>query len=141
MTTHQSPENDPRNAHLFPKEPPQRSGYLEIRDYVDVHAREVYEVKKILSHEIRAQCAPEIEDYVDCTTDRFFTLWQCKQEVLIMRQCLKRIETPEYLARRQDEIMKERLENGESLLRYDLRKKYNRLFHASIPTPSQKAET
>ena len=118
----------------YPVKPPRRAGYLEIREYMTVHETERKEVKKQIGAEIREKCAQEIEEFVDCTTDRLLGIGRCREECFTMRRCLRKHENPEFVKKRTNELIAERLENGTSHLRYGMRKKYNRLFHADIPT-------
>eukprot|EP00439_Symbiodinium_sp_Y106_P006663 s6973_g1.t1 len=93
-----------------------RIPYLEAREAVELEQKELKTVREQIGAEIRAACQPEIDDYVDCCVGRVFTILKCKREALIMRKCLTKIETPEYVAKRTAELMAERENQGASLV-------------------------
>eukprot|EP00386_Alphamonas_edax_P012884 GDKI01039971.1.p1 GENE.GDKI01039971.1~~GDKI01039971.1.p1 ORF type:complete len:174 (+),score=49.50 GDKI01039971.1:49-570(+) len=104
----------------------QRIPYFEIREAVELEQKEIKEAKKLLGTEIRAKCSAEIDDYMDCVVDRFWTILECKKAAHVMRACFLKYETPEFVDKRTKEIMKEREEAGESLMRRVERAKFNR---------------
>lgn len=93
-----------------------RMPYLEAREAVELEQKELKAVREEIGREIREVCRPEIDDYVDCCVGRMWTMMQCKKPALIMRRCMKQIETPEYVERRTREILTEREQSGKSIL-------------------------
>lgn len=95
-----------------------RSPYFMIREATQIEMKELKEAQFQLGNELREKCRPEIDSYVECCTDRVFSMFKaCKQPAIDMRKCLKKVETKEYVDRRTREILEERLANGTSLVR------------------------
>ena len=89
-----------------------------IREATQIEMKELKEAQFQLGNELREKCRPEIDSYVECCTDRVFSMFKaCKQPAIDMRKCLKKVETKEYVDRRTREILEERLANGTSLVR------------------------
>merc|ERR1712032_1021758 len=105
-----------------------RLPYFEAREAITVQRREFEVIDKIIGAETREKCRPEIDDYVNCMVDRYFTLTKCTALCHKMRRCMKYYETPEAVAKRRQEIMNERLDLGCSLLRAEERAQYNKMF-------------
>uniref|UniRef100_A0A0G4IEE0 COX assembly mitochondrial protein n=1 Tax=Chromera velia CCMP2878 TaxID=1169474 RepID=A0A0G4IEE0_9ALVE len=105
-----------------------RIPYYEIRELVDVEEREKKEAQKILGFELRDKCRSEIDEYLDCTIDRFLTISQCLHLNRVMRRCLMKYETREFVDKRTAEITKEREEKGLDLIQRKLRAKHNVFF-------------
>lgn len=103
-----------------------RNSYFEIKESTLVEQKELKEVKKILGFEFREKCRAEIDEYIDCTVNRFWRIYKCKDLLKNMKQCLQKYENLEYIKYREKEIMEERKKNGTSLLRSEERSKYNR---------------
>eukprot|EP00929_Paragymnodinium_shiwhaense_P083768 TRINITY_DN44745_c0_g1_i4.p1 TRINITY_DN44745_c0_g1~~TRINITY_DN44745_c0_g1_i4.p1 ORF type:complete len:213 (-),score=70.24 TRINITY_DN44745_c0_g1_i4:201-839(-) len=93
-----------------------RNVYLEAREAVELEQKELKAVHAEIGRELREMCRPEIDDYIDCTVGRIWTVMQCKRESFLMRRCLKKAETPEFVEKRTMELLKEREESGESLV-------------------------
>ena len=109
-----------------------RSPYFMIREATQIEMKELKEAQFELGNELREKCRPEIDSYVECCTDRVFSIFKaCKQPAIDMRKCLKKVETKEYVDRRTREILEERLRNGRSLVRATDRSMYNDCF---LPT-------
>ncbi|KAF4672613.1 hypothetical protein FOL47_000301 [Perkinsus chesapeaki] len=80
-----------------------RIPYAEVREAVMLERAEEAEVTKIIGAEIRAKCRPEIDEYVDCVTDRYLSLLKCKPIAWKMRRCVKKYETSDFVANRMRE--------------------------------------
>eukprot|EP00435_Cladocopium_sp_Y103_P040978 s572_g11.t1 len=93
-----------------------RIPYLEAREAAELEEREVKVVKEQIGAEIREKCQPEIDDYIDCCVGRIFTILACRKEALIMRKCLMKIETPEYVEKRTAELLAQREANASSVV-------------------------
>eukprot|EP00928_Gymnodinium_smaydae_P046473 TRINITY_DN30968_c0_g1_i1.p1 TRINITY_DN30968_c0_g1~~TRINITY_DN30968_c0_g1_i1.p1 ORF type:complete len:193 (+),score=37.52 TRINITY_DN30968_c0_g1_i1:61-639(+) len=93
-----------------------RVAYLESREAVALEEKELKAVREEIGREVREACRPEIDDYVDCCVGRVFSMMQCKKPALIMRRCMRQIETPEFVERRTRELLKQREEKGMSFL-------------------------
>lgn len=106
-----------------------RNSFFEIKESTLVEQKEHKEVQKILAHEMRDKCRAEIDEYVDCTVGRLWTVLKCKELMKKMRACLKKYENLEYVKFREKQIMEERKKNGTSIMRSDERAKYNRFIN------------
>merc|ERR1719491_1548169 len=93
-----------------------RIPYLEAREAVELEQKELKAVREHLGKDIREQCRPEIDEYIDCCVGRIWTMFQCKPHATRMRRCMAKIETPEWVERRTKELLVEREANGESLV-------------------------
>merc|ERR1719329_920367 len=89
---------------------------MEAREAAELEEKERKAAKQVLGKEIREMCRPEIDEYVDCCVGRLWTIMACKREALLMRRCMKNIETPEFVEKRMREIMAEREAAGESIV-------------------------
>ncbi|KAF4657162.1 hypothetical protein FOZ61_006437 [Perkinsus olseni] len=105
-----------------------RIPYAEVREAVMLERAEEAEVTKIIGAEIRAKCRPEIDEYVDCVTDRYLSLLQCKPIAWKMRRCVKKYETSDFVANRMRELMAEREEAGTSITKRNELSKANKCF-------------
>ncbi|CAD2096454.1 hypothetical protein YYG_04606 [Plasmodium vinckei petteri] len=107
-----------------------RVPYFEIKESTMIEQKEKKEVQKILALELRDKCRPEIDEYVECSVGRLWTILKCKDLMMQMRNCLKKYENFEYIKYRENQIMEERKKNGTSLFRSNERAKYNRFILA-----------
>mmetsp|Transcript_21123 Transcript_21123/g.18037 ORF Transcript_21123/g.18037 Transcript_21123/m.18037 type:complete len:214 (-) Transcript_21123:60-701(-) len=105
-----------------------RIPYAEVREAVMLERAEEAEVTKIIGAEIRAKCRPEIDEYVDCVTDRYLSLLKCKPIAWKMRRCVKKYETSDFVANRMRELMAQREEAGTSITRRNELSKANKCF-------------
>lgn len=106
-----------------------RNPFFEIKESTLIEQKEQKEVQKILALEMRDKCRAEIDEYVDCTVGRLWTVLKCKELMKNMRACLKKYENLEYVKFREKQIMEERKKNGTSIMRSDERAKYNRFIN------------
>jgi len=123
-----------------------RIPYFEIREVLDLECKEKEAATKIFAKEVRDICRAEIDEYIDCMIDRHWTVLACKPLAIDMRNCVRKYETPEYMPRRIDEIMREREKQGEDIIKRQDRMKYNRYFNDSngdgwLPPRPGKPET
>ena len=93
-----------------------RIPYLEAREAVELEQKELKAVREQIGREIREVCRPEIDEYIDCCVGRVWTMMQCKKYALLMRRCMRKVETPEFVERRTAELLKEREEQGKSIV-------------------------
>ncbi|KJP89262.1 hypothetical protein AK88_01140 [Plasmodium fragile] len=106
-----------------------RIPYFEIKEATLIEQKEKKEAQKILSLELRDKCRAEIDDYVECSVGRLWTILRCKDVMINMRKCLKKYENLEYVKFREQQIIEERKRNGTSLHRSDERARYNRFVY------------
>lgn len=106
----------------------QRVPYFEAKEAMDIESKEMKAVRAIIGTELRDHCRPEIDEYVDCMAGRIWTVLKCKPHAKEMRRCLKKIETPEYIERRTNELLEKRQRDGTSLLKSGQRGNYNNCF-------------
>ena len=106
----------PLDAETIEKMRNSRIPYLEAREAVELEQKEIKVVREQIGAEIREKCQPEIDDYIDCCVGRIFTHLACRKQALIMRKCLMRIETPEFVAKRTAELLAEREASASSVV-------------------------
>mmetsp|Transcript_21329 Transcript_21329/g.63650 ORF Transcript_21329/g.63650 Transcript_21329/m.63650 type:complete len:182 (-) Transcript_21329:40-585(-) len=93
-----------------------RLPYFEAREASMLEQKELAAVHESIGKEVREMCRPEIDEYVDCCVGRMFSFIMCKRQAIVMRRCISKIETPEYIDRRVKELLKEREKSGQSLI-------------------------
>eukprot|EP00747_Dinoflagellata_sp_TGD_P182415 gnl/TRDRNA2_/TRDRNA2_36660_c0_seq1.p1 gnl/TRDRNA2_/TRDRNA2_36660_c0~~gnl/TRDRNA2_/TRDRNA2_36660_c0_seq1.p1 ORF type:complete len:195 (-),score=44.18 gnl/TRDRNA2_/TRDRNA2_36660_c0_seq1:145-729(-) len=120
-----------------------RVPYLEAREAVELEQKEVKAARAELGREIREACRPEIDEYIDCCVGRIWTMMACKPKAIAMRRCMKKIETPEYVDKRLEEIMRERESAGTSVVNNvrkgatrERRALYNKAINAEVDDPT-----
>ncbi|KYO01429.1 hypothetical protein PGSY75_0729600 [Plasmodium gaboni] len=86
-----------------------------------------FEIKE--STQLRNKCRAEIDEFVECSVGRMWTILKCKDLMISMRKCLKKYENLEYVKFREKQIIEERKKNGTSLYRSDERARYNRFVY------------
>ncbi|SBT70310.1 conserved Plasmodium protein, unknown function [Plasmodium malariae] len=106
-----------------------RIPYFEIKESTLVEQKEKKEVQKILALELRDKCRAEIDEYVECSVGRLWTILKCKDLMIKMRKCLEKYENLEYVKFREKQIIEERKKNGTSLYRSNERARYNRFIY------------
>eukprot|EP00916_Digyalum_oweni_P017269 GHVL01028248.1.p1 GENE.GHVL01028248.1~~GHVL01028248.1.p1 ORF type:complete len:195 (-),score=34.52 GHVL01028248.1:21-605(-) len=94
-----------------------RHPYFESREEQYLETKERTQAEHLLGRQIRDACRAEIDEYIDCMTPKFLTVYKCRGLCEKMRRCVRKIETPEYVERRLREIMAEREANNTSLIR------------------------
>merc|ERR1712176_1242293 len=89
-------------------------------------------------------CRPEIDEYIDCCVGRLFSVLACKPKALMMRRCMKKIETPEWVERRTAEVLAQREASGQSFVNNattgvtrERRAMYNRSILPTVEDPSE----
>jgi COX assembly protein 1 len=92
-----------------------RPMYTEARERMIFEKAEVKRADEKITHEIRGHCRPEIEEYIDCTTGRLFTVVACRDLAMRMRNCMKKYKLDIDLQGRRAEIIKEFEAQGEVL--------------------------
>ncbi len=108
----------------------QRIPYLEMRE-VEVHkSSEETIAKQIVGKEIRDLCRPEIDEYIDCVTDRMFTILTCKPLSLRMRKCVAKYEVHSgYASQRIEQVLSERqTENENTPADVNYRSQFNKCY-------------
>jgi len=105
-----------------------RSAYFQVREATQLELKELKEAHFEVGCELREKCRPEIDDYMGCCTDRLFSIYRCNEPAIIMRKCLKKVETREFVDARTNQILQQRKEDGRSLIRSDERALYNSCF-------------
>ncbi|SOV13154.1 conserved Plasmodium protein, unknown function [Plasmodium sp. DRC-Itaito] len=106
-----------------------RIPYFEIKESTLIEQKEKKEAQKILALELRNKCRAEIDEFVECSVGRMWTILKCKDLMISMRKCLKKYENLEYVKFREKQIIEERKKNGTSLYRSDERARYNRFVY------------
>ncbi|SCA48308.1 conserved Plasmodium protein, unknown function [Plasmodium ovale] len=106
-----------------------RIPYFEIKESTMIEQKERKEAQKILALELRNKCRAEIDDYVECSVGKLWTILRCKDLMIEMRKCLRKYENLEYVKFREKQIIEERKKNGTSLHRSDERARYNRFVY------------
>ncbi len=92
-----------------------RIPYLEMREVEVQKIGEESIAKQVVGKEIRDLCRPEIDEYVDCVTDRMFTILRCKPLALKMRRCVAKYELHTgYAASRIEQVLQERTSENEN---------------------------
>ncbi|EPY50572.1 hypothetical protein SPOG_00885 [Schizosaccharomyces cryophilus OY26] len=52
--------------------------------------QEEFEIRSIYQEKVKKNCQKEIEDFVQCATNRTISvIWKCRQQSHVMRDCLK----------------------------------------------------
>eukprot|EP00920_Eleutheroschizon_duboscqi_P010711 GHVT01025121.1.p1 GENE.GHVT01025121.1~~GHVT01025121.1.p1 ORF type:complete len:217 (-),score=13.51 GHVT01025121.1:2018-2668(-) len=101
--------------------------WWELREALYIQDKEKKAVREILGKEFRDICRAEIDEYVDCNASHPWAfLTRCRSQAKTMRQCLSSIETPEYVHKRELELMEQRECDGTSLVRKADRSQHNR---------------
>ncbi|SBT30855.1 conserved Plasmodium protein, unknown function [Plasmodium ovale wallikeri] len=106
-----------------------RIPYFEIKESTMIEQKERKEAQKILALELRDKCRAEIDDYIECSVGKLWTILKCKDLMIEMRKCLRKYENLEYVKFREKQIIEERKKNGTSLHRSDERARYNRFVY------------
>jgi COX assembly protein 1 len=92
-----------------------RIPYLEMREVEVQKNSEESIAKQIVGKEIRDLCRPEIDEYIDCVTDRMFTILKCKPLSLKMRKCIAKYELhTRYASQRIEQVLSERQKENEN---------------------------
>ena len=107
-----------------------RIPYLEMRE---VEAQKISEqgiAKQIVGKEIRDLCRPEIDEYIDCVTDRMLTVLRCKPLALRLRKCVAKYELHTgYATKRIEQILDERkIENQDTPADVNYRSQFNKCY-------------
>jgi len=138
------PHELPLDKETIDKNRDNRVPYLEAREAVELENKEMKAVREQLGKEIREICRPEIDEYVDCCVGRIFTVFRCKPKAFIMRRCMRQVETPEWIEKRQSEILAEREAKGLSLVNNtgsgqtrERRALYNKAFLPQVDDPNE----
>lgn len=85
-----------------------RIPYLEMREVEVQKISEETIAKQVVGKEIRDLCRPEIDEYVDCVTDRMWTILKCKPLAMKMRKCVAKYEIhTEYAASRIEQVLQD----------------------------------
>ena len=107
-----------------------RIPYFEMRE---VEAQKISEesiAKQMVGKEIRDLCRPEIDEYIDCVTDRMFTVLKCKPLALTMRKCVAKYELHSgYASQRIEQVLQERqMENKNTPADINYRSQFNKCY-------------
>ncbi|UKK01117.2 hypothetical protein MACK_001930 [Theileria orientalis] len=88
--------------------------YLEFRESEYKVSKERKEVIKDIAASIRDKCRPEIDEYVNCCTEKNFILLNCKDQSRELHKCIRLYQkdatSPEAIRK----VMEERYKKGES---------------------------
>ncbi|UKJ88727.1 hypothetical protein MACJ_001972 [Theileria orientalis] len=88
--------------------------YLEFRESEYKVSKERKEVIKDIAASIRDKCRAEIDEYVNCCTEKNFILFNCKNQSRELHKCIrihqKDATSPEAIRK----VMEERYKKGES---------------------------
>ncbi|ORM41184.1 uncharacterized protein BXIN_0365 [Babesia sp. Xinjiang] len=90
--------------------------YLEFREADYKLAKERHEVVKIIGARIRDICRSELDDYVNCYTEKTWPAFTCKKEAERMKRCIRHYQNILTTPESQQQIMEERLRTGESFV-------------------------
>ena len=82
-----------------------RPMYTEARERMLFEKQEVKRADELITGEIRDHCRPEIEEYIDCTTGRFFSIVKCRDLADQMRNCLKKYKVDIDIEKKRAEII------------------------------------
>ncbi|POG59953.1 hypothetical protein GLOIN_2v1717254 [Rhizophagus irregularis DAOM 181602=DAOM 197198] len=67
-----------------------------------------------LKHNARINCAPLIQEFVDCNTGKSFSvIWSCRRQLKAMNNCLKNFTTTEELDKLRLEYIKQKRETND----------------------------
>lgn len=115
----------------------QRIPYFEMREVEVQKMSEEGIARQIVGKEIRDLCRPEIDEYVDCITDRMFTVLKCKPLALRMRRCVAKYELHSgYASNRIGDILEERqTENKDTPADPNYRAQFNKCYVPSEYNP------
>ena len=102
-----------------------RPASTEGREAALFQQQEIKRADQQLTRELRDNCRPEIEDYVECTQERVFSVMACKALAMKMRRCLVKYKTGTDVVTRRSEILEEMQKNGEVMDREWLAKRNN----------------
>jgi COX assembly protein 1 len=108
----------------------QRIPYFEMREVEVQKMSEEGIARQMVGKEIRDLCRPEIDEYVDCLTDRMFTVLKCKPLALRMRRCVAKYELHTgYASNRINEILNDRQdENKDTPADPNYRSQFNKCY-------------
>ncbi|CAG8709379.1 hypothetical protein RhiirA5_361495 [Rhizophagus irregularis] len=68
-----------------------------------------------LKHNARINCAPLIQEFVDCNTGKSFSvIWSCRRQLKAMNNCLKNFTTTEELDKLRLEYIKQKRLNDKN---------------------------
>ena len=102
-----------------------RNPLSELREAQVFQQEEDRRAENIVKEEVSNKCRPEIDDYVDCTTGRSFSIIVCKDLAMRMRRCLIKHKTAINLTDRKAELVEELIAKGETLDRGMLSRRNN----------------
>jgi COX assembly protein 1 len=102
-----------------------RPMYTEARERAVFEQQEIKRADQKITSEIRDHCRPEIEEYIDCTTGRFFSIVTCRDYAMRMRNCMKKYKLDIDVSARRQEIIAEFEQQGEVLDRDVLARRNN----------------
>jgi COX assembly mitochondrial protein 1 len=107
-----------------------RVPYLEMREVEVQKIGEESIAKQVVGKEIRDLCRPEIDEYIDCVTDRMFTILKCKPLAMKMRKCVAKYELhTTYAATRIEQVLQERnAENENTPADINYRSQFNKCY-------------
>ena len=107
-----------------------RIPYFEMREVEVQKTSEEGIAKQIVGKEIRDLCRPEIDEYIDCVTDRMFSVLTCKPLALKMRRCVAKYELHTgYATQRIEQVLKERqVENQDTPADVNYRSQFNKCY-------------
>ena len=107
-----------------------RIPYFEMREVEVQKMSEESIAKQIVGKEIRDLCRPEIDEYIDCVTDRVLSVLKCKPLSLKMRKCMAKYELHTgYAHTRIEQVLAERrVENEETPADVNYRSQFNKCY-------------
>ena len=107
-----------------------RIPYLEMREVEVQKMSEESIARQIVGKEIRDLCRPEIDEYIDCVTDRMFSILTCKPLALRMRKCVAKYELHTgYASQRIEQVLQERqVENQDTPADVNYRSQFNKCY-------------
>jgi len=119
----------------FPKISPEkvrdsRNPLSELREAQLLLQTDEKRADQMITKEVRDHCRPEIDEYVDCSTGRTFSMFICKDLAAKMRRCLIKYKTDIDIDQRRSELIEELERKGETLDR-DMLSRRNNLFKPS----------
>lgn len=133
---HQAPVNEVPSEKLQEGRH-QRIPYLEMREVEVQKMSEESIARQIVGKEIRDLCRPEIDEYVDCVTDRMFSILTCKPLALRMRKCVAKYELHTgYASSRIEQVLHDRqVENQDTPADVNYRSQFNKCYVPSEYDP------
>jgi len=115
MSHVKKPATEQLNAEKLREGREGRIPYFEMREVEVQKNSEESIAKQIVGKEIRDLCRPEIDEYIDCVTDRMFTILKCKPLSLKMRKCIAKYELHTgYASQRIEQVLSERQKENEN---------------------------